>query len=62
MNTNIPLGQISTFRVTGLDRNNKRFVLESSNYNYVMMINLWQGSVWAVLENGKKKLLKRVSN
>ena len=61
MNTiNIPIGQIKTFRVTGKDRNGKRFVINSNSYSYVCMINLWSGSVWAVLENGKKKLLKRV--
>ena len=57
---NIPIGQIKTFRVTGKDRNGKRFIINSSSYSYVCMINLWNGSVWAVLENGKKKLLKRV--
>lgn len=56
----IPIGQIKTFKVTGKDRNGKRFVIESNNYSYVCMINLWSGSVWAVLENGTKKLLKRV--
>ena len=57
---NIPIGQIKTFRITGKDRSGKRFVIESSSYAYACMINLWSGSVWAVLENGKKKLLKRV--
>jgi len=61
MEINIPVGQIKIFRVTGVDRNNKRFVIESSSYHYVCMINLWKGSVWAVLEN-KKILLKRVNN
>lgn len=57
---NIPLGQIKTFRATGKDRGGKRFVIESNSYSYICMINLFNGSVWAVLESGKKKLLKRV--
>lgn len=57
---NIPIGQIKTFRVTGKDRSGKRFVIESNSYAHVCMINLCNGSVWAVLESGKKKLLKRV--
>lgn len=59
---NIPIGQIKTFLVTGIDRNGKRFKIESSSYEYVCMINLWNGSVWAVLENNKRKRLKRVIN
>jgi hypothetical protein len=57
---NIPIGQIKTFRITGKERNGKRFVIESNNFHYACMINLYSGSVWAVLESGKKKLLKRV--
>lgn len=60
--SNIPIGQIKTFLVTGIDRNGKRFKIESSSYEYACMINLWNGSVWAVLENNKRKLLKRVIN
>ena len=57
---NIPIGQIKTFRITGKERNGKRFVIESNSYSYACMNNLYSGSVWAVLESGKKKLLKRV--
>lgn len=59
----IPLGKIKYFVVTGkLYRSNRRF---SNNYNSfynAMGINLWSGSVWAELDNGKRKLLKRVQN
>lgn len=57
---NIPIGQIKTFRITGKKRNGKRFAMETSSYMHACMINLYSGSVWAVLESGKKKLLKRV--
>ena len=59
---NIPIEQIKTFIVTGKDRSDKRFKIETSSYTYACMINLWNGSVWAVLESGKRKLLKRVYN
>lgn len=66
----VPVGQIVAFVVTGrLYRSNKRFVKrytcgENSNsaYQTAMMINLWNGSVWAELEGGKRKRLKRVIN
>ena len=58
----IPIGQIAKFHVTGKDRNGKRFKIETNSYSYACMINLWQGSVWALLETGKRKLLKRVYN
>lgn len=57
---NIPIGQIKSFRITGKDGSGKRFAIESNSYSYACMINIYKGSVWAVLENGKKKLLKRV--
>lgn len=60
--TKIPVGQIKTFRITGVDRNGKRFVKETNSYDYACMFNLWRGSVWVVFENGKRKLMKRVLN
>jgi len=57
---NIPVGQIKVFKVTGKDRNGKRFIINTISYHHACMINLYSGSVWAVLESGKKKLLKRV--
>lgn len=56
------IGQIKQFDITGKDRSGKRFKIETSSYTYACMINLWNGSVWAVLESGKRKLLKRVYN
>ena len=62
MNKGIPIGQIKHFLITGVDRSNKRFTLQYNSYQQACMINLWNGSVWAVLENNKRKLLKRVTN
>ena len=59
---NIPIGQIKMFLVTGKDRSGKNFKIESTSYSYVCMINVYNGSVWAVLDSGKRKLLKRVYN
>jgi len=49
------------YDVTGTDRNGKRFSMTYSNINFALAINLWNGSVWEVT-NGKRKLIKRVSN
>jgi hypothetical protein len=59
----IPTGQIKAFVVTGkLYRSNKRFTNRYNSFDHAMMINLWKGSVWVELDNGKRKLLKRVYN
>ena len=60
--SNIAIGQIKNFVVTGIDRSGKRFKIQTSSYTYACMINLWNGSVWAVLENNKRKRIKRVIN
>jgi hypothetical protein len=58
-----PLGQIKTFRVTGRYYNSKkRFALEYSSMYQALSVNLWNGSVWAVMESGKKMLIKRTVN
>jgi hypothetical protein len=61
---NIPVAQIKRFVVTGIEYCNhrKRFKLTYNSFEQAMMINLWNGSVWAELDNGKRKLLKRVVN
>lgn len=59
---NIPIAQIKQFEITGLlYRSKKRFKITTSSYMHAMCINLWNGSVWAVLDNNKRKLLKRVN-
>ena len=50
------------FHVTGVDVRGRRFKKKVFRSFYAAnMINLWEGSVWGVLENGRRKLLKRVS-
>lgn len=64
----LPNGSIVTkLIVTGkLYRSNKRFVstytANEEGFKAAMMINLWNGSVWGLLNTGKRKLLKRVNN
>ena len=50
------------FHVTGINRNGKRFKLVYSSLYMAMSINLYRGSVYGVLDNGTRKLLKRVYN
>ena len=52
---------IIKYDVTGIDRNGKRFSMTYSNQRQALAINLWQGSVWKVI-NGKRRLIKRVYN
>lgn len=60
---NIPIAQIKSFIVIGYYYNTKKkFKNEYNSFEQAMMINLWNGNVWAKLENGKRKLLKRVIN
>lgn len=62
MTNKIPVAQIKAFIVTGTDRSGKRFKIQTSNYMHAMCINLWRGSVWALLDSGKRKKLKTVIN
>jgi hypothetical protein len=60
---NIPIADIKQFEVTGvLYQSTKRFKKVYSSFDQAMMINLWNGSVWARLNSGKKVLIKRVQN
>lgn len=65
----VAIGAITRFVVTGVDVRGKRFVKSYScgengrtAHETAMMINLYKGSVWAELDSGKRKLLKRVYN
>lgn len=58
----IAMYECNEFHVTGINRNGKRFKLVYSSLYHAMRINLWNGSVYAVLDSGKRKLLKRVYN
>jgi hypothetical protein len=51
------------FEVTGTLRNGVRFKkMQFSSFNAASMINVWNGSIWGVTEDGKRKLLRRVYN
>ena len=51
------------FEVTGMMKGGRRFKpLRFSSFKTAEIINLWNGSIWGVTENGKRKLLKRVYN
>ena len=51
------------FEVTGKLSNGLRFKKKTfSSFKAASMINLFNGSIWGVLENGQRKLLKRVYN
>lgn len=59
----IALNQFKHFIVTGILRNNKRFKpRQYSDFDYANGINLYNGSIWGVLPNNKRVLLKRVYN
>ena len=51
------------FHVTGKRRDGKRFKrMKFSRFSIANSINIYEGSVWGVLENGSRKLLKRIYN
>jgi len=50
-----------TYEVTGVDRNGKRFKICTDNHIHALGINLWKGTKWLVLPNGKRKILFRES-
>lgn len=47
--------------ITGVTASGKRFRIETTNQVHAMGINLYRGSVWEV-DNGRRKLLKRIWN
>ena len=52
-----------SFQVTGKLRSGKRFKkLNFNSFHAANMINIYNGSVWGVKEDGTRKLLKRVYN
>ena len=47
--------------VTGLDVGGKRFALRTDSYIHAMGINLYQGTVWEIID-GKRKRIKSTYN
>jgi len=46
---------MSKYKITGIDRNGKRFRLFYDCRITTLSINLWHGTVWKMRENGKWK-------
>ena len=47
------------YHVTGVDRNGKRFKIVTANARHADGINLYNGTVWEVID-GKRKMIRRV--
>lgn len=52
----------ATYIITGKDRKGKRFRIEVNSYIQVATYNIWQGNIWILLDNNKRKLVKRIIN
>ena len=50
------------YHITGVDRGGKRFKIVTNNRIHAEGINLWTGTKWEVLPNGKRKILVRIWN
>ena len=50
------------YHVTGVDVTGKRFKIVTNNRIHAEGINLWRGTKWEVLPNGKRKILVRIWN
>lgn len=50
----------ANYIITGIDRSGKRF--KPIYTNTPQCYNIWRGTVWKQLENGKRKLLYRIYN
>lgn len=53
------------FVVTGLLYNSRKRFTKSfgvDGFSSAYSINLWNGSIWGVLPNGKRELIKRINN
>lgn len=48
---------MTKYVITGKDKSNKRFapITTTTPQHY----NIWSGSLWKILDNGKRKLIKR---
>ena len=51
-----------SYEVTGKDRNGNRFKCSTTNPTHALGINVWQGTVWAVMSDGSRKVVRRVHN
>ena len=54
--------ETKVYHITGILRNGRRFPrITTTNYMQAMFINLWNGTVWEVID-GHRKMIKRVYN
>lgn len=54
---------MTTYEVTGVLVNGRRFKpIVTTNMRHAFGINLYRGSVWERLPDGRRKLLRRVWN
>jgi len=44
--------------ITGTDRDGKRFKIETSTLAYALAHNVYNGTLWELLDNGKRKRIK----
>lgn len=59
----IPQNKVAAIEVTGLlYQSSKRFKRTFNNLAQASCINLWRGSIWLRLENGKRVLYSRTYN
>jgi len=63
---NLDFRSYKSLDVTGVTTSGERFTYRYAN-DYggrmiVFSINLWRGTIWGVLPNGKRKQLKKVWN
>lgn len=56
----LEMKDIRTFHITGVTVMGRRFRIETDDILHCMGINLFQGSKWAVLGDGHRRLLTRV--
>jgi len=50
------------WKVTGIDREGKRFRIVTSSAVYATGINLWRGTVWRMDARGIWRVFRRVYN
>jgi len=53
---------MTNYLITGKTIKGQRFKINTTNYIHAMGINLYNGSVWSIDQNGKKQLIKRINN
>ena len=50
------------WKVTGIDRDDRRFRIVTSNAVHALGINVWRGTVWRMDSGGTWRIFRRVWN